>query len=310
MDLEKFCRDNALPNLMADKLKAFRQAYPLPEDLASRVPTPPFAYNGPQVWRQALAAILSGANLLLTGPKATGKNVLAENLCALFQRPMWTISCHINVDATYLLGGDSFNGERVVFQKGPLSLGAELGGFVILDEINMARNEAMAVLHSALDFRRMVDIPGYQAIPMHSATRFIGTMNYGYAGTRELNEALASRFTILRMPEITEDQLTKLLQSKAPDLKPKILPHLVRLFLDLQRKAAHADITDRAVDLRGLMDALELIRQGLSCGEALEMGLVNKSFDPYEQGLIRDVLAVRLAPNLTAADFFEASSRL
>ena len=30
------------------------------------------------VWEEALTAILSGENLLLVGPKATGKNVLAE----------------------------------------------------------------------------------------------------------------------------------------------------------------------------------------------------------------------------------------
>ena len=67
----------------------------------------------------------------------------------------------------------------------------------------MARNEALAVLHSLLDYRRMMDIPGYDLLELHPATRFIATMNYGYAGTRELNEALASRFVVLRLPVIT-----------------------------------------------------------------------------------------------------------
>ena len=35
----------------------------------------------------AIAALLKGENLLLAGPKATGKNVLAENLAYLFGRP-------------------------------------------------------------------------------------------------------------------------------------------------------------------------------------------------------------------------------
>ena len=48
------------------------------------------------------------------------------------------------------------------------------------------------------------------------ATRFIATMNYGYAGTRELNEALVSRFTVIRMPTLDEAQLCELLRADVP----------------------------------------------------------------------------------------------
>ena len=53
------------------------------------------------------------------------------------------------------------------------------------------------LLHETLDYRRCIDIPGYDQIRLHPASRFIATMNYGYAGTRELNEALASRFVVI-----------------------------------------------------------------------------------------------------------------
>ena len=58
-------------------------------------------------------------------------------------------------------------------------------------------------LHAVLDFRRAIDVPGYDRIPLAEETRFIATMNYGYAGTRELNEALTSRFAVVQMPTIT-----------------------------------------------------------------------------------------------------------
>ena len=53
----------------------------------------------------------------------------------------------------------------------------------------MAKNDAVSVLHATLDYRRSIDVPGYDKIDLHPAARFIGTMNYGYAGTKELNEA-------------------------------------------------------------------------------------------------------------------------
>ena len=48
----------------------------------------------------------------------------------------------------------------------------------------MAKNDAVSVLHAALDYRRSIDVPGYDKIDLHPAARFIGTMNYGYAGTK------------------------------------------------------------------------------------------------------------------------------
>ena len=116
----------------------------------------PFIYYGKEVWEQALAAILCGENLLLAGGKATGKNVLAENLAAAFGRPAWDISFHVNMDAASLIGMDTFAGGQVVFRPGPVYRCAQCGGFGVLDEINMAKNEALAVLHAVLDFRRAI----------------------------------------------------------------------------------------------------------------------------------------------------------
>src|SRR5699024_3514583 len=98
------------------------------------------------LWAEAISALLCGENLLLTGPKATGKNVFAENLAAAFGRPVWNISLSIHSDAASLVGSDTFRNGEVVFREGPVSRCARLGGFGVLDEINMAKNEALAVL--------------------------------------------------------------------------------------------------------------------------------------------------------------------
>ena len=45
-------------------------------------------------------------------------------------------------------------------RKGPVYLCAQNGGFGIFDEINMAKNDAVSVLHAALDDRRIIDVPG------------------------------------------------------------------------------------------------------------------------------------------------------
>ena len=252
----------------------------------------------------AIAALLCGENLLLAGSKATGKNVLAENLAQAFGRPAWDVSFHVSMDAAGLIGMDTFENGQVAFRPGPVYLCAKHGGFGVLDEINMAKNEALAVLHAALDFRRAIDVPGYDRVTVDPAARFIGTMNYGYAGTRELNEALTSRFVVIQMPPIAEDGLDRLLGEEFPTLEKKYRGQLVQLFLDLQKKCGSAEISSKALDLRGLLDALRLIRRGVSAGMALDMGITNKAFDAYEQSLIRDVIAARIPAKLDRSRLF------
>jgi len=300
-----FLEAEGISPALLEKLGRFQSDHPAPTELTGRIPEPRYHYYGREVWEEAIAALLCGKNLLLTGGKATGKNVLAENLAKAFGRPAWNVSFHVNVDAAGLIGMDTFEDGAVRFRPGPIYQCAKSGGFGILDEINMAKNEALAVLHSALDFRRAIDVPGYDRIPLVEKTRFIATMNYGYAGTRELNEALASRFAVIQMPTISEENLEKLLERQFPALKKKYREQLGALFFDLQKKCAAAEVSSRALDLRGLLDAIEMIRVGVGAGAALDMGITNKSFDEYEQGLIRDTVRLRISPRLTAADLFE-----
>lgn len=109
----------------------------------------------------------------------------------------------------------------------------------------MARNEAMAVLHSLLDYRRRIDIPGYRMIEVDPACRFIATMNYGYSGTREMNEALMSRFTVIQLPPIKEKPLARLLRTEFPTMKDTACDAFVQIFLDLEKKCSEAEISIR-----------------------------------------------------------------
>ena len=286
----EFLEAEGIDPALVREIRAFREKNPLTEDMQARVPAPRYRYYGKEIWEHAAAALLCGKNLLLTGGKATGKNVLSENLAMAFGRPAWNVSFHVNVDAAGLIGSDTFEDGQVRFRPGPIYRCAQSGGFGILDEINMAKNEALAVLHSALDFRRVIDVPGYERIPMADTTRFIATMNYGYA--------------VIQMPTISPENLDRLLAGEFPTLKKKYREQAGRLFFDLQKKCENAEISTKALDLRGLLDALDLMREGVPAGAALDMGITYKAFDSYEQGLIRDAVAMRLSAKLTRAELF------
>lgn len=300
-----FLREEGIDQSIISRVEAFRAEFPHDPAQDNRVPRPRLHYYGKDIWEKALTALLAGENLLLVGPKATGKNVLAENLAAVFSRPEWDISFYLNTDAASLIGADTFKNGEVSFRKGPIYQCAENGGFGILDEINMAKNESLAVLHATLDFRRIIDVPGYERIELSPATRFIATMNYGYAGTREINEALASRFMVINMPIISEENLRRLLMAQFPTLKAEYAQQFSGLFQEIRRKCDSSEISTKALDLRGLMAAISLTYNGLTVGQALDMGIVNKSFDDFERQLVSDIIAARIPADLGRDDIFE-----
>lgn len=287
-----------------NKIEDFIKNYDLDEKYKNRIPNPHFFYSGDEILREATSAILARKNILLVGDKSTGKNVLAENLAYLFKRPLWNLSFHINIDSSVLIGDDTLKNGNVIFREGPITKAANCGGFVVLDEINMAKNEAMAVLHSILDYRRIIDIPGYDIIKLHPATRFIATMNYGYQGTRELNEALLSRFVIIKMPLISRERLVELIKKEYPKMKDEYVGNIAFFFYDLKLKAEAGEISRNAPDLRGVFDAIDLVKEDLSLSSALELTIANKLFDPYEEEILKDLIKTRFKDNLFYRDIF------
>lgn len=303
IELEFLKEQNVSENLIHG-IEEFRKNYNVDEGAVARVSRPSIPFYGKEILEMSIAGLLEGENLLLAGPKATGKNILAENLAYAFGRPVYNVSFHVNTNSGDLIGTDTFVNNEVCLRKGSIYQCAEYGGFGILDEINMAKNDAVSVLHATLDYRRIIDVPGYERICLHEATRFIGTMNYGYAGTRELNEALVSRFLVIDMPGVTEERLRRILTASFPDFTAEGLKQICGLFLDLQLKAGNNEISTKPLDLRGLIGALKTIRGGLSPRAAIRMGIVNKSFDLFEREIVEDIVMTRIPESWTPAEIF------
>ena len=127
MDIWKELQDEGVDAGLLEEIRRFRAAHPLTEEAAARVPAPRYLYYGREIWESAAAALLCGQHVLLAGPKATGKNVLAENLASVFGRPVWDVSMYVNVDAAALIGADTLQKGEVVFREGPICRCARLG---------------------------------------------------------------------------------------------------------------------------------------------------------------------------------------
>lgn len=304
MDILENLREQDIRESLIKDIEYFRKEYDVKDELKDRVTKSPAFFIGKDILEMCITGILEEENILLSGPKATGKNLLSDNLSEIFGRPQWNTSFHINTDSASLIGTDTFIDNEVKLRRGSVYECAVNGGFGIFDEINMAKNDAIVVLHSALDYRRVIDVPGYERINLHPATRFIGTMNYEYAGTKELNEALVSRFLVIDMPAVDEEKLKMILKREFPSVDDEKLYQFIGIFLDLQLKAENGEISTKAIDLRGMIGALKTIKRGLKPTLAINMGITGKTFDIYEKEMVSDIIRTRIPEGWESHDIF------
>ena len=101
------------------RLERFREQNAVDEAVRGRIVRPAVEFIGDEILEQAVSALLQGENLLLCGGKATGKNILADNLAWLFGRPVYNVSFHVNTDSSTLIGTDTFVGGRGTAAPGP-----------------------------------------------------------------------------------------------------------------------------------------------------------------------------------------------
>ena len=113
-----------------------------------------------------------------------------------------------------------------------------------------------------------------------------------------------SRFVVLDMPVISDADLQKLLRRTFPDLTPKWAEQFALLFHDLRQKCDSGEISTKTLDLRGLLAALRLIREGIPTGQALKLGIINKAFEPFERQLAADTVWARIPQDAGRSQLF------
>src|SRR5699024_10679300 len=143
----------------------------------------------------AITAWEMGKNTLLKGPTGSGKPKLGESLSHLFRQPMFSVNSSVDLDGESLLGFKTpayeDGTQQIEFVPGPVTNAMRAGTFLYIDEINMAKPEALPIINGVLDYRRTVTNPfTNEIITAAEGFNVIGAINEGYVGTVPLNESL------------------------------------------------------------------------------------------------------------------------
>lgn len=241
----------------------------------------------------AIIALAMGKNILLKGPTGAGKTKFAETLSYLFNQPMYSINCSVDIDAESLVGFKtlSYEDEKQVieFVPGPVTNAMKHGVFLYIDEINMAKPETLPLINGVLDYRRQVTNPFTNEI-IYAKDNFnvIAAINEGYIGTVPLNEALKNRFVIIDVPYIAGEQLKELILKNSKLTDDDLIDRFVQLSSDLVTAVRQGKLSEEAASIRSLLDACDLSTV-IPVKRAILRAIASKLEEDREKSLVLNI---------------------
>jgi MoxR-like ATPase len=226
-------------------------------------------------------AIRDNLPVLLIGESGTGKTSAIRYLANQTGNGLRRVNLNGGTTADELVGRLLINDKGTYWVDGVLTEAMRKGEWIVLDEINAALPEVLFVLQSVLDddgYLVLAEKDDKEIVIKHPNFRLFATCNPPeYAGTKEMNKALLSRFAICinadfpppeKELEIIENRLGNAVASSEIAIK------LVGLAGET-RKAKELGNADYAINTRDILNTLQL-SEFMEPIEALGLAFANK----------------------------------
>lgn len=234
-------------------------------------------YN-PDVVDGVRACVKMNQSVLLIGETGTGKTTMLNELAKEHGRELIRVSLNGATSTDDLLGKMLAKDGSTYFQYGILVDAMKHGHWIVFDEMNACLPEVLFTIHSLLDDDRKVTLienDGEVIRPVNEF-RFFACINPsdGYAGTKEMNQALVSRFGGVFIVDVfpTDKELAVLKYHKIEDTHSFPLVNLANKLRDMRSKGdIYTFVSTRDIIQAGLM-----AQAGMNLNLAIQFGIMNK----------------------------------
>lgn len=167
---------------------------------------------------QTAIAMEQGMPVLFIGETGTGKTSLVRHLAAITKNGFMRVNHNGGTTVEDIVGRYLIDANGTKWVDGALIKAMKEGLWYLADEINAASAEINFVYHALLDDDAKVTLveKDHEIVRPHPNFRFFGAMNppTDYAGTKELNRALLSRFAVIKVDYPSPDIETGILVSR------------------------------------------------------------------------------------------------
>jgi cobaltochelatase CobS len=219
--------------------------------------------------------------VLLIGESGTGKTSAIRHMAQETNHGLRRINLNGGTTADELVGRMLINDKGTYWVDGVLTEAMRTGDWIVFDEINAALPEVLFVLQSVMDddgYLVLTEKDDKELVRKHPDFRIFATCNPPeYAGTKEMNKALLSRFGICvnaEFPkkevelEIIEHHLGKSVAES--DMAVKLVD-----IANETRSQRESGKSDYEINTRDILNILQLSKT-MEPMEAVTMGFANK----------------------------------
>ena len=212
-------------------------------------------------------------NAILVGKPGTGKTTAAEALSAALGFPLYTIPVTKNTEEDTFSGMTKAQNGGFNFVSTPFLDAFENGGIVVIEEFNLADPGVLqGAIGQAIEPPFLVLKDGYRPVYRNPMCVFLFTMNTGTQGSREPNEALASRAPFVLVMEDPEPEVfVEILERKSGDTEnsKKVYNAYTKILEYLKEEAAGSEDLPMSITTRHCIKALTLMKAGYSIKDAI-----------------------------------------
>lgn len=216
---------------------------------------------------------------LLIGETGTGKTSLVKKLAKEQGQTVVRVNLNGQTSIDEFVGKYILKGGEMVWQDGALTQCLRNGWWILVDEINAALPEILFVLHSLLDDDRSILLSEKdgELIKAHDNFRFFATMNpvEDYAGTKDLNKALLSRFgVVLRIGYVNFDTEVEVVVERT-GIDFNIAKQIVTTAVKTRKLKDEEKLFD-CMSTRDVIGVASLAKVGVNLDEAMKTTFINK----------------------------------
>lgn len=202
--------------------------------------------------------------VLMIGESGTGKTASIRYLASELNHGLRRVNLNGGTTADELVGRLLLNDKGTYWVDGVLTEAMRTGDWIVLDEINAALPEVLFVLQSVLDddgFLVLSEKEDKEIVHKHPDFRLFATCNPPeYAGTKEMNKALLSRFGICISTDYPVESIEKkIIQEHLGDkiAKSTLVEKLIGMAKET-RKSKESGNSEDAINTRDILHVLKL----------------------------------------------------
>ncbi|KAL9624723.1 MAG: hypothetical protein Q9160_001077 [Pyrenula sp. 1 TL-2023] len=268
---------------------------------------PNFVFEAPTILENAmriLRALQVSKPILLEGNPGVGKTAIIQALADTLGKSLTRINLSEQTDLMDLFGSDvpqqGGSAGRFAWQDGPFLKAMQSGGWVLLDEMNLASQSILEGLNSCIDHRQEVYVAELgQTFRRHPDFVLFGAQNSHHqaGGRKGLPLSFVNRFTVVYADVLDFDDLEVISKTSFPQIPPEIITQVVRFATTYNTYFERKRLFERNISLPDL-NLRDILRWLALCQSR------NLRFSP------RHYLDMILSQRLRTADQKEEIARL